>query len=298
VPKQLPLYMVLLLSASFACIQPSFGLQKDAADAQKAPTTNSGSKSQIISSERLDSTPDLMQSLPEAKLPRNGYTYCGPVAVSNSLIWLSRNGYPKLAPPDCKEPIGQGSLALQLAQYFHTTGGKGTSPTMLLNGINKYVSDRGYKVKSLQYEGWQQHPKAFSVPGEDTAAASEDIDWIKRGLVGHSAVWLMIGWYKYSPKTDTYSPYAQHWVSLVGCGKDKAGKPDPDILIIHDPAPRSGAILSHDYVRVERLGGGAFAKGSGRPKSAAGWYKLGGDLKIKKGADCGLIDGAVVLQLI
>ena len=42
--------------------------------------------------DRLDATPDLMQSRPEWKLPADEMTYCGPVAVSNSMIWLSKNG--------------------------------------------------------------------------------------------------------------------------------------------------------------------------------------------------------------
>ena len=290
---RLALLMVLLSigGASLRCAAATTGRDSDTGLFQGAKA--SAVSSAVISTGRLDSTPDMMQSLPEAKLPLHGYTYCGPVAVSNSIIWLSKNGYPALAPAHSEKPSVQGVLTLQLARYFRTTGGNGTSPTMLLNGIDKYVRDKGYKIKSLQYEGWERHPRAFS-----NGVTVPEIRWIEQGLIGKSAVWLMIGWYRYSPASGTYSPFAQHWVSVVGCGQDRAGKPNPDVLIIHDPAPRNGASVSHDYVTVQRIQKGVFARHSGRQiKSAIGWYKLGGDLKVKKGADCGILDGAVVMKL-
>jgi hypothetical protein len=49
---------------------------------------------------KVDTTPDLRQSLAAAHLPYGGDPYCGPVAVSNSLVWLSRNGFnpPRVRP--------------------------------------------------------------------------------------------------------------------------------------------------------------------------------------------------------
>ncbi len=53
---------------------------------------------------KVETTPDLRQSLPDAKLPFGGVPYCGPVAVSNSMVWLSRNGFERLAPVDVAKP--------------------------------------------------------------------------------------------------------------------------------------------------------------------------------------------------
>lgn len=38
--------------------------------------------------EKLDSTADMTQTDPNAGLPNGGKSHCGPVAVSNSLLWL------------------------------------------------------------------------------------------------------------------------------------------------------------------------------------------------------------------
>ncbi|MBX9724083.1 MAG: hypothetical protein K2X81_21935, partial [Candidatus Obscuribacterales bacterium] len=46
-----------------------------------------------VSVDRIITTPDLMQTLPAADLPYDGTAYCGPVAVSNSMVWLTHQGY-------------------------------------------------------------------------------------------------------------------------------------------------------------------------------------------------------------
>lgn len=245
-----------------------------------------------VSADRMESTPDLMQSLPEAGLPGGGLTFCGPVAVSNSLVWLSHHGYPRLGLlGGADTPATQGRLARKLGDCMGTA--TGTTPTTLMNGLSMFVFTQGYRVDSLKYQGWEDHPYQFS-----TGVKIPNLNWIKAGLKGPSAVWLMIGWYNYYKNKDEYDTFDQHWVTLVGYGQDRQGRKDPDILIIHDPAPRSGPVKSHDYVKLERIGHGKFSSGSGRANpSAVGWYKMSGDLKIKKGANCGILDGAVVLRL-
>jgi hypothetical protein len=254
--------------------------------------TKSASAINEVSLDRLNSTPDLMQSLPAASLPDGGLAYCGPVAVSNSLVWLSHKGYPKLGMLGGSDtPARQGRLARKLGDFMGC--GTGTSPTCLLGGVSAFVLMNGYQFESLKYQGWESHPDMFS-----TGVKMPDPAFIKQGLQGPSGVWLMIGFYTYSKTRDEYAPFAQHWVTVVGYGQDRQGKKDPNILIIHDPAPRSGAAMSHDFVKLERLSHGTFAGTSGRNDlKASGWYRLGGDLKIKKGADCAILDGAVVLKM-
>lgn len=241
---------------------------------------------------RLETTPDLMQSTPAAALPEGGLSYCGPVAVSNSFVWLAHNGYPKLGLLGGADSVPrQGRLARKLGEYM--SSGNGTSPSAFLVGLSRFVLDRGYSIESLKYEGWEDHPNEFS-----KGVLKPNLNWIKTGLDRNAAVWLMIGWYNYSKKQDEYTPCAQHWVTVVGFGQDKQGKKDPNILIVHDPAPRSGPIKSHDYVKMELIKHGTFTDGCGRKElSAVGWYKMSGDLKIKKGAEYGVLDGAVVLRL-
>lgn len=222
--------------------------------------------------EKVETTPDLTQTSP---------THCGPFAVSNSLVWLARRGFDRLAGGE------QEALAFLLGsrEFMRTSPKQGTEVDRLLKGTKRYILSRGYEIESLLYQGWEPHPKEFS-----TGVAIPEIEWIKRAVVGDAGVWLKIGWYRYLPKTVRYRRFAGHWVTLVGFEGDR--------LIIHDPAPRSGAPGAHEKVTVERITAGTFeAWRKGPERSAVGFFKLGGDLKIKAGADYGILDGAVALRV-
>ena len=59
----------------------------------------------------------------------------------------------------------------------------------------------------------------------------------------------------------------------------------------------AAGILAH-YVDLEKLTHGTIDWGPNlEGPSIAGYYKLGGSLKIKEGADLGLLQGAVVLKI-
>lgn len=224
-------------------------------------------------------------------------TYCGPVAVSNSFIYLTEHGYPKLADAAGSRQT-QGELAGTLGQYMGTTAKRGSSVKRLLNGVRRFINDRGYEVEQLQYQGWESHPVSCS-----TGVKYPQIQFLKNGLQGDTAVWLKIGWYKYSARTGLYHLFEGHWVTLVGCeSSSKTGGDDAafneDVLIIHDPAPRSGSQFSSERVLLEPIATGSFHSIDGHPAMPAkGFFKLKGDLKIKAGADCGILDGVVVLKL-
>ncbi len=251
-------------------------------------------QSDLISVDRVNTTPDLMQSIPVATLPYDGQAYCGPVAVSNSFVWLAHHGYPKLGLlGGADTPATQGRMARFLGCSMKTSNG--TTAQHLIEGAEQFVTDKGYKIEYLKYQGWEFHDDRYSTGRE---SQSPDLNWIKSGLDGPSGVWLTIGFYNYVSQVDEFVPFSQHWVTLVGFGQDKNGKKDPNILIIHDPATRSGEATSHDYVRLERISHGNFSQVPDRINlQAKGWYKMTGDLKMKKGANCAILDGAVIMKL-
>lgn len=243
--------------------------------------------------EKLADTPDLMQTHEAAGLPGGGAAYCGPVAVSNSLVWLAKHGYPRLAPLDRPGPAGQGALAALLGgpAYMKTSQEEGTGARAMAEGLSRYLVDHGVPAHLVRFRGCDPVPEAYS-----EGVGPPDLGWVKRSLDGHGAVWLKIGWYHHDRVTDTYRIFAGHWVTLVGYGQDEAGRPDPAVLIIHDPAPRSGPTLSHDYVRVSPLASGSVvAHGRVAAHATRGYHRLGGGLRIKRGADAGILDGALVL---
>jgi hypothetical protein len=227
-------------------------------------------------------TPDLMQSLPEAGLPDGGAAFCGPVAVSNSLVWFTRHGYPALAQREVDSPAGQGSLAALLGgpRYMRTSYAAGTSARQILEGLERYLQDHGAPQARLFYQGNGAH----IAPRFLARAGAPDPAWIQRGFEGEGAAWLKLGWYRYHRPTDRYKIFAGHWVTVVGYENH-----DPLRPIIHDPAPRSGPQLQHDHTVLEALQHGG--------REQRGFYKMAGDLHLKTGADAGIVDEAIVLRM-
>ena len=246
--------------------------------------------------DKLDSIPDLMQTDPEAKLPGGGTQYCAPVSVSNSLMWLASHGFDNLALDSTNRKEAQATVARLLGseRYMDTNLESGTGPFGVLRGVSRYIKDKGYPYQSLEYQGWREHPARFS-----TGVDVPQLEWLKRGLVGNSVVWLNLGWYEYNSSADQYERIGGHWVTLVGYGVDKNGNEDPNVLIIHDPGSKSGRDLVHEYVRVGWIDSGRLTgeNHQGLPRSAVGYYTLVGDLHVKQEADFGILDGAVVLSM-
>lgn len=243
---------------------------------------------------RIEDTPDLMQSHPQAALPYGGAPYCGPVAASNALIWLARRGHKRLAPTGTFDVETQGRLSLQLAALMKTTRSGGTSPQRLMTGLEKYLAGTGDTKASVKYRGWEEHAPRFSDASQSQLAMVDDA--LKND---DTAVFLKIGWYRYFPAEDKYVRFGGHWVTVVGVQSIPVGASNAASWIVHDPAPRSGIATSHDLVQVSRIGHGKLVTGYDGMKTtdAADFYKLGGGLKIKQKASCGILDGVVVLTL-
>jgi carboxyl-terminal processing protease len=124
------------------------------------------------------------------------------------------------------------------------------------------------------------------------------LSWIKQGILGSGCVWLNVGWHKYNPSKGEYKRISGHWVTLVGYGKDENGRVNPKVLIIHDPSPRAGKGFSSEYATVSRIRSGTLVgEWIGLPRRAAGYYKLGGGMHVKKSADFAVIDGVIALKL-
>lgn len=252
-------------------------------------------KSPAVYIEKLDSTPDLTQTDPNGRLPNGGKAHCGPVAVANSLAWLADKGFDNLAPGLPRREEAQFEIARLLGtkKYMNTNLKTGTGAGGLLEGVSRYIKDKGYDYRYLGYQGWRKHPRQFS-----SGAAVPELRWIKGGLKGDSAVWFNIGWYKYTSSSDEYVRIGGHWVTLAGYGVDQKGNEDPAIVIIHDPAPRAGKRPSHEYVRVKLIKSGLLTGQSyGLPCKAQGRYILADGMHVKRTADFAILDGAVVLKM-
>jgi C-terminal processing protease CtpA/Prc len=249
----------------------------------------------VYYTEKIYSIPDLTQTNKKANFPEGGGMYCLPVAISNSFMWFDSNGFPNLVQNSGDLFSDQVTLVNLLAskEYMNTSLKYGTGTTKLVRGVRKYIKERGYEISQLEYQGWREHPKEILC-----SSPIPILDWIKQGILGNGAVWMNVGWYKYNPGKDEYTRIAGHWVTLVGYGKNEQGQMDPNILIVHDPSLRAGKDFANEFVLVNRIHSGKLiGKWTGLPQSAVGYYKLTEGMHVKQGADCGVIDGAVVLRL-
>ncbi|MFC2030157.1 hypothetical protein ACFLWA_05450 [Chloroflexota bacterium] len=247
----------------------------------------------------MNSTPDLMQTDPALELANGGRTSCASVSITNSLGWLADNGFADLTLMDPAGERTHTATAQALDRHFGIPHSGGILPPRLVSELSRFLLARGYQPTDfcLEYQGWL-------VSNGDAQAPS--IDVVKRGIIGTSAVWLLVGFYRYDNDTDEYVLLSHHYVTLVGYGLDGSGSADPSILIIHDPAPRSGEGISHDHVRLEPIDSGTLMVDPGSrlephypqlPVAAAGYYKLAGELAYNPEADVAILDAAVILRM-
>jgi hypothetical protein len=219
----------------------------------------------------INEIPDFTQSRITGWQYGHGSEYCAPVAVSNSLMWMT----------DLSSEQADLAKLLASGRYMNTDIWKGTTTTKLLRGVDAIARDLLGGYVSLEYQGWKKHPVQFS-----TGTKVPDIHWITDGISKDSAVWLNVGWYQYDRVNDIYHRVGGHWVTLVGY--------DDSILIIHDPAPRAGQSFANEHVYTARIGSGILTgRLSGLPRPARGYLLLGKGMHLKSIADVAIVDGAV-----
>lgn len=245
--------------------------------------------------ERAAQVPDVLQTDPRGEFVKGGMWYCAPAAVANGIYWLSTQGRPELVDPGPDPTQTQLRLVRTLAsaEYLDTHLTRGTGAGLLLQGVARYLRARGHKDFDLLYQGWRLHPGHFSA-GE----RQPQLRWIKEGLRGGGVVWLNLGWYRHDPETDRWTRLGGHWVTVVGYGVDRRGQPDPEVIWLHDPAPRAGLEPATERVRFHRLEGGwLVGRKAGLPLPAAGYYVAGEGMHVRHGSTAAILDGAVRLRL-
>jgi hypothetical protein len=219
--------------------------------------------------------PDFTQTDIKGKSSGNGKQYCAPVAVSNSLAWMSGKENQQLR------------LITRLAsrQYMNTSLKNGTGTSGVLRGVDKVAKELFGGYKTLDYQGWRKHPESYS-----SGSKVPDIDRIKSAISSKSAAWLNVGWYRYNKIKNEYRRIGGHWVTLVGSQDNR--------LIIHDPAPRAGKGFSNEYINYVIIKSGMLVgKKAGLPVPAKGYISLGKGFYIKSGADFAILDGVVYLEI-
>lgn len=241
---------------------------------------------------KIRKMPDLTQTDPALGVVGGGDAWCGPTAMSNALMWLSEQGRESLAPPGQDPHERQLELVRTLgsARYMGTTPTGGTGTKNLLTGLHAYLRDTGWSYKRIQYQGWRSHPVRFS-----TGEKSPKLEFLERALADGGVAIIHAGWYtpaKYGG--NFYRRHGGHWLTVVGTGIDENGKPAENTIVLHDPAPYSGAPGARHFVTLRTLPDGWLIAEDG-PFPAKGHSVLEGGMRIKVPGDIAVLDGAVAL---
>lgn len=234
--------------------------------------------------------PDLVQTDPKGEFARGGKSYCGPVAASNSLVWLKAGGARQFT--DKTEQYKVVNL-LASANYMDTDPVKGVGAAGLIRGVKRFVEkDIGDPDFHLSYQGWRSSPK-----GHFAGVKTPELEWIRSFVGPGKSAWINIGWYRHDKENNEYNRVGGHWVTLVGHGADEKGRPNDHIIVIHDPSPRTGT-PPNDFVVLKPLTGGKLTvKGSKTTRPTQGLFLMGGGMHIKSSADVAILDGIVGLDL-
>lgn len=243
--------------------------------------------------DEMNRYPDLTQTDVRAGLPWGGWLHCGPVAVSNGLIWLRERGV-GVGPASSGDPwADQVEMARRLGSSRYMDTGffaHGTTVAGFLEGLEGYLQDHSRESFSIKYMGWAVHGERFS-----TGLKTPDLRRICGAFAGGSPVFLDLGWYRFRRGAGQYRRNGGHWVTFVGY--DWPEKQADPTLYVHDPAPWSGKAGKAHPVRLARAGTALFTDRSGTAIGSLAPYRcIAGGLSVKKGTEMTLLEGAVILS--
>ncbi|MBI3590917.1 MAG: hypothetical protein HY094_06010 [Candidatus Melainabacteria bacterium] len=170
--------------------------------------------------------PNLCQTDRRSKiLHEDKLTLCSPVSISNILIHLAKKHFPFIVPSLGKlsETEAQFKLIDKLTEYMNVDDG--TSSSDLIEGLKKYIRERGYKTL-IKLEECYEGQKGF------TPELISDPLKIMPHIVGASNAILSVAFCKFDLELAKYELIELHHVTLSGFISNGVPR-----FIIHDPSP-------------------------------------------------------------
>lgn len=256
----------------------------------------SGTAFAAESTTKSDSTPDFCQTDAEGRFHNGGREFCGPVAISNSIMWLAQNGYARLI--DGKE-VGKSTQielirTLGSSDYMGTDRADGTGPQRLIEGVAKYVRGRGQRLARMEFRGWRDVDTKYK-----STKSLPTTEWVHEAIANpRSGACANIGWYTRDNATDTFMRRGGHWMTVTGASASN----DEATIDLHDPAARSGQGNVTHHAHLDRLTSGTLAgERADLPTKAAGLFVIRDGIvpkQVAKGEKTyPIIDGIVVFVL-
>lgn len=226
-------------------------------------------------------------------LKENPKTHCGPVAASNLLCYLAQTQYQMLIEPmgSLSEKEASNRLIEILASHKYMNTGSmndadpGTTPQHLIEGLERYVVDRGFKLPFIQWKGWGAGEVLNPSEAPNPSLLAE-------GVYGDKHSIFHLGWYL-NEQSGIYERTGGHFGNNVGYSNLNADK-DFEVYL-HDPSPRSRG-LTKICLPQELLAGNLNNKGKQEPSDK--YFSLNGvDVNPYKNADLAIVDGLLTIEI-
>lgn len=231
---------------------------------------------------RCGDTPDLTQSASAFGLPHGGGSYCGPVATTNALVWLSARGFPALI---SDRGLEQMPRHLAFKRFLKTHPRRGTLPFDLVRGLERWVHAAGYEVETLAYAGVRDHPTRLSF-----GVLRPGLPLLAEGLTRDGVVLLHVGWYE-EARAGRYSRVGGHWLTLLDVDVQTG------VLRASDPAPYASEGRPERIVARPMTDGHLLRPAGLGELAARGFLELGEGMALRDPRERAILDGAVVLRL-
>ena len=202
---------------------------------------------------RAKKTPDIWQHMPKIeKYSRshmhlmskqekkekefNSDSFCGPTAVSNGIIYWTKNGYPDLNPMNSQVEMVK---VLGSEEYMNAFNG-GTNLYNLCKAVNMYLKENGSKLKKayIRHIGKPSYSNSLEKASYvDVKYYQKSIDpnFYKKNLINPKSLQILL-WGKYKMEKGGLVRVGGHYVTVVGYGLDEKDKPNKNMLIIHNPS--------------------------------------------------------------
>ncbi len=194
--------------------------------------------------------------------PKIKSSCCAPIATANIIRYLAEHNCSRLIPLSYRlnENYLLSKLIEALAKAMDTTK-SGTVPDGLTDGLEKYVKDRGYKIK-IKWAGWPYDGKY-----KDEKAPYPE--WIMQRVLGSNNSILWLGIYEYNSAKDHYKRKSGHAVTAAGFIRDWSE------LLVHDSRLLDSKPPDH-YFLYEIKGKNLVHK-DGKPIQASICFELSDD---------------------
>lgn len=161
---------------------------------------------------------DITQTDKVLNLPKDGLIQCGPVAVTNSLLRLSKIGYPNLMRNSKNDIANLREMINELTEYMNVLELGYCSTKNLISGTKKYINRSGYNSNIESYY------------------LNYDLELLKEELKNNSSIFIVLRWFESINESKLKSPWTGHWITLVGYNEND----DNQYLLVHDPSPYAG----------------------------------------------------------